>query len=260
MKNKISHNFSKHADTYNKYATLQRNNSKKLVSFLSSSQNNLSNGPILEIGCGTGFVSEHLLNKFPGKEMVISDISSRMVELCKQYLRPHPHCTESIQFQVVDGESQYPASTYALIISGYTFQWFISFEQSITRLIDALLPGGVLLFSLLVKNTFSEWYALCQSLDIPFTGNKLPDIEEIKSLRVWDLRNLHIKLEQDRLIYPSIKDFLQSLKHIGAGTLTHHKSLSSAQMRQLLRSQEPDQNGFHITYHTAYVLYKKPSG
>ena len=38
---------------------------------------------ILELGCGTGNLTEYIINKYPGSELTVVDISANILEECK---------------------------------------------------------------------------------------------------------------------------------------------------------------------------------
>ena len=78
--------FSKHAKTYDRYAQLQRSMAERLASLLPDSLP--SN--VLEIGCGTGLFSRHLLTQ-PIKKLILNDISPGMLEILNNSLSLPPN-------------------------------------------------------------------------------------------------------------------------------------------------------------------------
>ena len=72
---KIVESFSKHAKTYDRRAFLQKNMAETLASLIP--EKNINN--ILEIGCGTGLFTRHLIALSP-KHITLNDISSAMMD------------------------------------------------------------------------------------------------------------------------------------------------------------------------------------
>lgn len=260
FKNTIQKNFSKHAQSYEEYALLQRGSSMRLLTFFQESNRALVDGPILEIGCGTGFVSELLLSTFPQKALICSDLTPSMLQTCQDSLVRHPHFSEQVSFQVLDGEKALPANTYSVIASGYTFHWFSRFEKGIRNLLQALLPGGVLLFSVPMEGCFPEWKELCSLLKIPYTGNPFPSLQDIKEIQGYDFSQFQTLEENQTLFYDSVWDFLKSMKKIGASTAKPQKRLTATEVKKLKDfAYSEKEKEFSITYKTLYVLIPRDS-
>lgn len=75
MKGAYSLRFSRSAETYDRWALPQRETAKRLVEFVKPE------GKVLDLGCGTGFVSESLS---PECSSVGVDISEKMVYIYRQ--------------------------------------------------------------------------------------------------------------------------------------------------------------------------------
>ena len=79
---KIIESFSKYARSYDRYAILQKSMAERLASYLPET----TPPHIIELGCGTGLFTRHLLT-LPIKNLILNDISSAMVELLKYRLK-----------------------------------------------------------------------------------------------------------------------------------------------------------------------------
>ena len=77
----INKNFSSGAAKYDNVAYIQPLVAARLAA-------KIDGGPrrILEIGCGTGALSLHLAKIFPDAELILTDISLPMLEICKAKL------------------------------------------------------------------------------------------------------------------------------------------------------------------------------
>jgi len=259
IKKTIQINFGKHTQSYEEYALLQKESAKRLFSFFQATKKtNLVEGPLLEVGCGTGFVSEFLLELFPQNPLIFSDLTLDMVKTCQRNLVEHPHFSGQVVFQVLDGEKVLPANTYSMIASGYTFQWFSLFGKSIHNLLQALLPGGFLLFSVPMEGCFPEWKELCFSLGISYTGNPFPALRDLQQIQGYDFSKFDTLEEDYTLSYESVWEFLKSMKKIGASTSKPQKRLNIAEVKKL-KSLSSLEKSFLITYKTLYVLIPKDS-
>ena len=113
-KDLIQKRFAKNLDTYNDNAKIQKKMAERLLSFLDRKDFN----DILEIGCGTGFLTQLVNEKFSFKTYTANDI----VESCEKYVK---EINPKINFIPADIEKAVENSDkkYDLIISNAVFQW-----------------------------------------------------------------------------------------------------------------------------------------
>jgi malonyl-CoA O-methyltransferase len=258
LKNRVIDNFSKHVETYDDNAGIQKLAADKMIASLEPWLDIIPPGPILEIGCGTGFITEHILRLFPQKEIYVTDISGDMVAFCKQKMDNKGLLSDRVKFGVMDGESLKNAEKYAFIISGFTVQWFNDTMFGGYSMIDALKPGGLLLFSFPGDHSFSQWKMMCQDLEIPYTGNKLPDEERL--VVQLSMKPVFVDSFSEYVPerYESVAEFFRKMKRIGAGTPTNDKQLTNSQMKRLIAYWEdkyPDV--VEVDYQLVYVAVKK---
>ena len=189
--------------------------------------------------------------------MIISDISPEMLDICKHNISEKGLLRDGIRFEVLDAEKINDIEKYALIISGYTLQWFSDAMTGGYALIDALKPTGLLILSFLGSKSFFQWKSACEALDIPFTGNALPELDRIGVQ--FSMKPVLIDTFDE--IYPERYDnalgFFRSLKNTGeAVKVDKDKKLSVGQMRALLaqidsKSQSVIEMGYHLVYMAA---------
>jgi trans-aconitate 2-methyltransferase len=93
---------------------------------------------ILDVGCGTGRVTESLLALVPGGRVLAIDASEEMVALARSRLGDHAdvRCQD-----VLDLELAQPVD---VIVSTATLHWVTDHDRLWARLAQALRPGGIL--------------------------------------------------------------------------------------------------------------------
>lgn len=96
---------------------------------------------ILEIGCGTGYLTKLLHDAYPQAKLTAVDIAPGMIEKAKQRLNDAP-----ITWLCADIEEAELHETYDLIISNATFQWLMTPKQTIAKLAKQRNERGQLLF------------------------------------------------------------------------------------------------------------------
>lgn len=192
---RIAQSFGRKAEYYDRHATLQKDSAACLARFFPAK----SNPDILEMGCGTGFVTHHLLEKYPDGKFLITDVAPEMVVRCKEKFQ-----AANIEFAVMDGQAPRTDRLFDVIAIGMAAQWFDNPVAALERLRRLLKPDGVLLYSVPGPGSFGEWKTVLR--DSGLTEGLLaypqwPGVIETQSVEVD---------------YARVENFLKSLKDIGA--------------------------------------------
>ncbi len=254
-KRQIEQAFGQAATHYNQAALVQRRCAEQLLGELERIRPKLPPGPAIEIGCGTGFLTQGLIQKMGDRSLEITDLSPSMLTVCQRQIAFTNHASE-VMFRPLDGELWQPISKhYALIISSFAVQWFQQLESTLDRWISALKPGGKVLMSFPTCHSFPEWKAACQSLDLPYTGNPLPDPVAIAQFLAS--RPVHTQYWQESIgiSFASARDFFHGLKQIGAATSFSHAKLSISEFKQLVHTIDeaanpPQKMHYNVAYFT----------
>ena len=128
------------ADGYDAHARVQRVAAARLAAHIERLEIDPSL-PALEIGCGTGFLTQRLR----APRLLATDIAPAMVERARARIPTRPE----LSFAVLDGEQPgtAPHGRYGLIASNLAFQWFADLPAAVSRLAALLAPGGRLVFT-----------------------------------------------------------------------------------------------------------------
>ena len=240
MKQKIVECFNKGAKTYDLAAPIQTKVAKQLASRIAG----WNVQTILEIGCGTGLFSQMLYSTFSKASLLLTDISPNMLEHCRQRF----DAVSRVQFACVDGETLLMQNSFDLIVSNMTLHWFEDIQQSLSTIIKKLNPRGYFAFTMLGANSFPEWQMICDELQISMSMPLLPNIDELCDY----FPHMQFDTAIEQRIYPSMYDFLKSLKKIGAHA-TDIPVLSSGKMRSFLRQYNHE---IKISYEIIYGHYQ----
>ena len=164
VKQGIRRNFARRAASYDRHAEMQRLMAHGLVAAAGESLARARR--ILEIGCGTGYLTGLLRQANREARLVALDLDAALVAAARRRLGPGA----GVAWLVADGESPLRGS-YDLIIANATFQWFTRPGETLAAYYRSLAPGGVLAFSTLGPQTFQE---LAESLDRAARSLNLP--------------------------------------------------------------------------------------
>lgn len=258
LKEKIAVNFSRSSACYDQYAVMQQQAALSLVRRLTDLRHEVPAGPVLEVGCGTGAVSRELVTMFPERSLTLVDLAPGMIDENRQALAVYLETPHYVDWQVRDAETINVRNHYALIASCLTLQWFQDLTGSLSRLCEALVPDGILLFSYLGDKSFPEWRSACRALDLPCTMNQLPDsqalMETIQAIDGYEVTTWSEMIEQR---YPTAQDFFRSLKKTGTSTHSADNRLTLTQMARLLSSwPKSDNDAVTITYQINSILVR----
>ncbi|MGG0333262.1 malonyl-ACP O-methyltransferase BioC [Priestia aryabhattai] len=253
--------FNNHAKTYDAYADVQKNMANQLLDQLSTNSFN-QEITILEIGCGTGYLTQLLCEKFPKAAITAVDLSSGMIDLAKKKVTE-----DRVSFICEDIEELRIEKHYDLIISNATFQWFNSLHTTIKKLYKQLKPAGRLLFSTFGNRTFQELHS-CYShakQKLGLFSNSSPgqsffSLEELSQIceqALVPLREHPFKLAKMEKLevqyFPTVQAFFTSIKKIGASNSNEEGYCQRPSFfRELINLYETDyrnENGIKVTYH-----------
>ena len=231
-KQKIEQSFGAKARSYERNAVLQKQVAKKLCSFLPES----SPSKILEIGCGTGFLTTELQRKYPQADILCTDISKDMVLASQQKFTGY----RNLSFQVMDGENFLIDQKFDLIVSSLAIQWFDNPVTGLQKICQNLAQDGLLYFSTLGNDSFSQWKQTLNDLKLPSGILETPEYDGIFE-------------EINQIIsYQNALEFLRSLKKIGAqNPRADYQHISPA---ELMRACKAFDSAYHgdITWHILY--------
>ncbi|MFH5831879.1 methyltransferase domain-containing protein [Halalkalibaculum sp. DA3122] len=254
-KSTIRSNFGKAAPYYDNHAEVQRGIADRLIASLRPWIDILPRGPILEVGCGTGFVTEGLIELLPNRRLEVTDISPEMVAICKQKFGDHDAAT----FRTLDAENlDVEPKTYAMTVSGFVAQWFEHPAITLGRFLEATKPGGLLLGSFPGHESFPEWKEACRDLGLPYTGNELPDTEEL--LVKLSGGPVQVDYFEDTVVqrFESAAHFFRHLKKMGAGTQQQGRHLSPREMKMLVTHWDNKTSGnIEVSYHVVFIAVKR---
>jgi trans-aconitate methyltransferase len=95
---------------------------------------------ILDVGCGTGRLTEKLVERLPHGRVIGIDLSSNMLQVARDFLRPR--FGDRIQLVLADAAHLPSLAKADAIFSTATFHWVRDHPRLFRSLYTALKPGG----------------------------------------------------------------------------------------------------------------------
>lgn len=238
------------AEGYEAAAVLQRVAARRLFEALRARMAGRIPQRILEIGCGTGFLTQMLHAAWPEAELIATDIAPRMLA------RAHERVGDGVQFCIMDATQPDVAGVFDLICGNLVFQWLPEPESTLQNLAQRLAAGGVLALSTLLDGTFEEWRAACAAEGLEAATPAYPTRLTVENWRP-DLCAGQWTAEQCVQPFPGGLDFVRHLKATGASTpRARAKIFSPSELHRVLRRF--DTAGAMVTWHLAYGCFQKP--
>lgn len=211
---------------------------------------------ILELGCGTGFLTTALHQAVAGGRWTVTDLSLQMVDRARHSIGDT--LGADARWLALDGEHPDPSlGRFDLIASSMAFQWFENLPRAIARLAAMLNPGGLLAFATMVDGSFGEWSSIVETLGWPRATPVYPSAEQIETMAPAGFATRIEKLVFSDPQRDS-RSFLRDLKAIGAGTpAAGYRPLPPAVLREAMARF--DAGARTVSYAIAFCLVRAPA-
>ncbi len=229
----VARSFDAHAASYEEHADLQRAVAERLAGLLPA----IASPRVLELGCGTGLLSRHLLGRYSGGAFVFTDLAPSMVEQCRRNLKVTRK--NHVSFEVMDAARPTLPGPFDLIAMSMLLHWLADPAAALHTLRQRLAPNGVLVYATISGKSFPEWRDVLDEqgltigvLDIP----ELPGIVDEEGLVA----------DRDTL------GFLRRMKAVGGLTPREgYAPLAPGALRRAIRAAD-EKHGGRITWRIVY--------
>lgn len=230
-KAKIKQSFAAASTTYDGVAGLQRTVGKELLQ--NAGLENLS-GSILDLGCGTGFLTAELLASQPELETVIAlDLAWAMIHTTRYkfiHAGNEKH-QQKLIYLCADAE-QLPIADQSLdgVFSNLALQWCNHLEGVLGGIKRCLKPGSPLVFSTFGPGTLRELKDAWAEIDGYSHVNEFYSERQLHHfLEQAGFSGIQISSKPHQNRYKSVNALMQELKQIGAHNVSsgRNKNLTS---------------------------------
>lgn len=230
--------------TYDSHAIVQKGMAKELSDYiLQSCGGDYKN--VLEIGCGTGFFTRHIMEDMKIKKLLINDISPEVIGYIEKIA---PYCN----YIIGDMENITFDSKFDIVASNAAFQWAEDLETMIKRFYNVLKPDGVLAFTTFGERNFEQMTKI--------SDRKLmyKSLDELSGM----FNGFEVKIIKDDIHQMDFKtpiDVLRHIKNIGANAIAAEFWTKGAlkDFEGKYREFFTTEDGVSLTYHPIYVVLKK---
>lgn len=241
--------FSKAARAYDKWSQPQKDMADTLMGMLDPTADIET---ILELGCGTGLLTERLIDAYPDAMITAIDMADGMIQKCLTKWNGGG----KIRFIVADAEEYLPDSRFDLIVSNSCFQWLSDLPATLRRCAQWLKPAGTLAYSAPAQGSLRELQA-CYSAATSgkSAGHELPSVEDYLRHTVSRLGLLRSKTTEIVYTYDSPEQVLEAVRSIGATRAVAGDGIGLTR-GQLFKMLQHYQNEFSDADGRAFSAYR----
>lgn len=255
-KGAVARGFSEAAGSYDGAAQLQRQVGERLLGAFPEGMPRRW----LDMGCGTGYFTERLAQRFPDARGVALDLAPGMLQMARG---------REFHGDFVAGDMEclpLAGAVFDLLFSSLAVQWCNDIAAVLAEAFRVLRPGGTLLLSSLCQGTLEELKLSWREVDDYQHVNRFHRLEdyrqvcEASSLRVLSLDAVPVVVH-----YPDVRGVMRSLKSIGAHTLSADRRpglLGRSAWQRLTQAYEERRvvEGLPVTYQVVYAVLGKDRG
>lgn len=223
-KRKTRLGFERAATTYDANAVLQREIGQRLLERLAVIR--LQPATVVDLGCGTGVISEQLLKHYKKAQVLGLDLALSMVQKTVKrggwWRKPWGICADVNHLPL-------KAQSVDMLISNLMLQWCNDLPTVFAQLVQVLKPNNPLFFTTFGPDTLKELKASWHEVDGFTHTSRFPDMHDVgDALLQAGFRDPVMDMEIITLTYRDVRSLLRDLKGIGANnaTLGRNKGLT----------------------------------
>lgn len=247
----VKSRFTKSFNTYEKQADVQKHIadvlSGKTVSYLSGKCNS-----ILEIGCGTGFLTRKLLSQVSVNTVYLNDLMD--VSNCMNCKLAEFNDKTEFHFLIGDAENVSFPSDVDVVVSASTLQWLTDLPAFFDKINNALATNGIFVFNSFGPNNYIELKKLLGA------GLNYPTINELKEMLMSTFDIIEIWEETYTRYFDTPRAVLQHLKDTGVTANGGDFQWTKTNLQQFNANytQQFNVDGkVTLTWHVLYSVCKK---
>jgi len=243
-KAQMRRHFDRAAKNYDAAAILQREVGERLYERLDYI--NIQPKTVLDLGCGTGFLTQKLLKQYPKAALIALDIAVNMLKETQKcggwFHKPKLICADAEALPLKN-------ASVDLIISNLMVQWCNDLPKSFAEMRRVLKPNGMILFSSFGTDTLKELRASWQAVDQYTHTSTFVDMHDVgDALMQAGFAQPVMDMDMITMTYHSVRELMQDLKQIGANN-AHHSQRKSLTGKQRL-----------LAFEHAYQCYQQADG
>ncbi len=227
-KKNIQQHFNKAATSYDEAAVLQKEVALRVAERLELTT--LKPNTILDMGAGTGLLTEKIIKQYPNSKIIAMDLSSQMLDFAKEKLTDRSVLTKLLAFVkapqttfVCADANRIPLASHSvdLITCNLMLQWCDDLDAVLSEFKRVIRPEGLLMLTSFGPDTLKELRKSWQAVDDKQHVNMFIDMHDMGDALVRNgFGQPVMDTEIYTLTYQKPIGVLKDLKAIGATNAT----------------------------------------
>ncbi len=239
-KAKIRDSFAAAATSYDAAAALQR---QVGLTLLEKFPVQATDGWVLDLGCGTGFLSRQLATDNPSQPLLAVDIAWPMLQAARAN-----DLNQATEFLCADAEKlPFAANSLQQIYSNLALQWCQDLQALFADGLRILQADGQWVFSTFGPATLRELKAAWKAVDDFVHVNPFYSAAAIEAFaHEAGFESVEIESILYTSCYPSVLALMHELKSLGAHNVNqarNHRPTSRRQLQKMIRHYEAAMQG-----------------
>jgi len=247
----VRRSFAAAALRYDAAASLQRQVATRLLQLFPLQA---QAGAVMDLGCGTGFLSGLLSTQLQAQHLYAVDIAQAMLQACR--LKQYP----ITGYVCADAEYlPFAADSFQQIYASLALQWCQNLTAVFSDCRRVLQTGGHLSFATFGPDTLCELKQAWRQVDDYPHVNEFYSLEHISAcLRQAGFAGLQTDIQLYQPTYPSVLALMRELKQIGAHNMhvgRKRRMTSRSQLQTLFDAyqQQMVETDIYASYQVIFV-------
>ncbi|HOW35238.1 MAG TPA: methyltransferase domain-containing protein [Candidatus Omnitrophota bacterium] len=255
---RVQRAFSKAAVHYDQLATLQQSVGFRLLKTIAHEKPQ----SILDIGMGTGALTENLCAQFPNAEIFGMDFSDGMIEYAR---KRNPY------FRIIQADARklpFKENTFDMVVSNLAYQWVDDLSGAFERVFNVLKDGGAFYLSSFGPQTLGELFSSIEGSGMKgmerssFSAAKMSGKEDIANAVMHSgFCDFQVKTETMKAYFPAATVLLKWLKTIGANTAGKNLFVGKKQLTGIndfyAKNFSDDKGRIYATFEVVWARARK---
>lgn len=251
IQRRVQQNFQRGFRTYNDTAYMQKHIAAKLACLFAQTAKTPHFKNALEIGCGTGFLTQELVPNLSVDHWTMNDLVTDSQAHIAPILDAHPW-----DFLAGSIETQQLTRSYDLIASASVFQWVSDTKTLLEKLSKNLRSGGWMIISSFGTQHFHELQSQTNSLQ----NMQYLDPSDWRTVLPDTLTPHHVCQEIKTAKFSTVRELLMHLRNTGVNANAQQRwsrqKLADFEQDYARRFSDSDGN-ICLTYAPVYVIAQK---
>ncbi|MDH5454294.1 MAG: malonyl-ACP O-methyltransferase BioC [Paracoccaceae bacterium] len=219
-KDRARRSFGRAAPAYDQTAVLQHEIGRRMLERLDYIR--IQPKVILDVGCGTGLITEALMLRYPAARVLALDFALPMLARARRrgrwLRRPRCVCADLDHLPLA-------AHSVDLVFANAALQWSTTPAQTFADLARILRPGGLLMFSSFGPDTLHELRAAWAAVDGREHVHGFIDMHDYGDMMMAaGFADPVMDVERMTLTYADAMQLMREVKQIGAGNASTRRA------------------------------------